>query len=118
MRKTAFVRKWLLPLIIGLGYWGLDGTQPCLAAITNVNVIDFSFSPSRVKINVNDQVKWTWTGNSHSTTSDGGLWDSGVHNNGFTFTNTFQTTGSFPYTCSVHSFMTGSVMVQSSNSTS
>src|SRR6266700_1046607 len=103
MRKPAFVPQLLLPLLIGRGYWG-GCARPCMAAITNVNIIDFGFSPSRVKINVNDQVKWTWTGSSpHSTTSDSGLWDSGVHDNGFAFTNTFQTTGSFPYSCSVHS---------------
>ncbi len=118
MRKPAFVRQLLLPLLIGLGYWG-GCARPCLAAITNVNIIDFAFSPARVKINVNDQVKWTWTGSSaHSTTSGSGLWDSDIHGNGFTFTHTFDTAGSFPYSCSVHSFMTGSVTVQGTNSTS
>src|SRR5436190_2016264 len=85
------------------------------AAQTNVSVVDFAFSPSTVTINVNDSVKWVWAGNNHSTTSSSTprLWDSGLHNSGFTFTNVFSSTGNFPYFCSAHTFMTGSVTVQS-----
>src|SRR5258708_2507455 len=61
MKNKPFVRRLLLPLLFGLGYWGFDSARPCLAAVTNVNIIDFAFSPARVKINVNDQVRWTWT---------------------------------------------------------
>jgi plastocyanin len=85
---------------------------PATAAMTNVTVFSNGFNPTAVTINVNDSVKWTWTGNSHSTTSTGGLWDSGVHNSGFTFTNKFTSSGNFPYICTVHTFMTGSVTVQ------
>ena len=86
--------------------------------MVNVKIIDLAFSPTRVKININDQVKWTWTGGApHSTTSSGGLWDSGVHGTGFTFTNTFPNAGSFPYMCSVHPVMAGYVTVQAANVT-
>jgi plastocyanin len=86
------------------------------ATTANVSIGDFFFSPTSSKINVNDQVIWTWTGNiSHSTTSNGGLWDSGLHGNGFTFSRTFTTAGNFPYRCSLHASMTGSITVQSAN---
>jgi len=81
------------------------------AAMTNVSVVDFAFSPATVAIKPNDSVKWSWTGNNHSTTSTTGLWNSGVHNAGFIFTNTFANSGTFPYMCTVHTFMTGSVIV-------
>src|SRR5712671_1120054 len=90
------------------------------AFTTNVTVEDFDFSPPNVSIGVNDSVKWTSTGfNTHTATSTGaatGLWDSGPLGNGGTFTHTFTAGGSFPYLCSFHPFMTGSVDVSSPNS--
>jgi plastocyanin len=87
------------------------------AAQTNVTIYSQLyggyFSPPNVAINVNDSVRWVWNGNYHSTTSDATpipLWDSGVQNAGFTFTNVFTTSGNFPYSCSVHYFE-GSVNV-------
>src|SRR5689334_11808945 len=85
-----------------------------MAAITNVNIEPLAFNPDNVTINVNDQVSWTWVSDFHSTTSDNALWDSGVHNTGFTFTNTFGSAGTFPYTCTVH-FFTGTVNVIGGN---
>jgi plastocyanin len=81
------------------------------AAMTNVNIQTNAFDPPVVDISVNDQVKWTWKSNLHSTTSDDALWDSGVQNAGYVFTNTFTSAGSFPYTCVIHYF-TGTVMVE------
>jgi plastocyanin len=83
------------------------------------------FTPAITNIATGDQVIWTWDGSNHSTTSGtngaagddngvpGGLWNSGVNNAGHTFTNTFATSGTYSYYCSVHfSFgMTGAVIV-------
>ena len=86
-----------------------------LAASVNVNIEPSAFDPDNVTINVNDQVIWTWVSDSHSTTSDDGLWDSGIFDTGHMFTNTFTSAGSFPYFCIVHGF-TGSVNVQAGDS--
>src|SRR6266436_9567023 len=83
------------------------------ATTANVSIVNFAFSPPSVNINVNDSVKWTWAGSPHSTTSDTGLWESGVQGTGATFTHTFASAGSFPFHCSVHPFMTGTISVQS-----
>jgi len=103
----------LRELIIGtwLCAFGL-GAQ---AAQTNVTIGSNFFDPLNVSINVNDSVKWTWTGSFHSTTSNTGLWDSGIQNSGFTFTNVFTSAGSFPYHCSGHTFMQASVTVSRGN---
>ena len=76
------------------------------------------FSPASQTISVGDTVHWVWGGSGHSTTSGNpctadGLWDSGVHNAGFTFDVTFPSAGTFNYFCSVHcSFgMTGTIIV-------
>src|SRR5579859_7729715 len=92
-------------------------SPPVLASnIANVNIGDFFFSPTAVTINVNDQVKWTWIGSAeHTSTSDTGLWDSGVNGNGATFVNTFTAAGKFPFHCEIHPFMMGAITVQAAN---
>src|ERR1041385_4326026 len=84
---------------------------PTFAGQTAVTVNGFSFDPSDVTVNVNDDVVWTWASSFHNTVSDDALWDSGVQNAGYVFTNTFTSAGSFPYRCTIHQF-TGNVTVQ------
>src|SRR3954470_23805683 len=83
------------------------------------------FSPSSVTIHPGDQVKWTWASSGHSTTSGSpgqpnGIWDSGLHNQGATFTHTFNSAGTFPYYCIPHGgccMMVGTVMVVNASPT-
>lgn len=86
---------------------------PTSAATVGVSVNDNFFSDSSVTINVGDTVQWTWAGsNMHSTTSNTGLWDSGIKSSG-TFSQSFNAVGTFGYFCQVHGAqgMTGTVMV-------
>jgi len=77
------------------------------------------FTPQNVTIHVGDTVQWTWAASGHSSTSGtpgnpDGLWDSGVQNSGFVFSQTFTTAGTFNYFCSPHGVccgMIGSVVV-------
>src|SRR5438132_13082838 len=76
------------------------------------------FMPASVTIHPGDTVQWTWSSSGHSTTSGNpctpnGLWDSGIQNQGHTFSHTFNTVGSFPYFCVPHCDfgMTGMVTV-------
>ena len=113
-------RRWLVRvLLLGMTSWSFTCALPSSAVtITNVNVADNFFSPASVTIAVNDKVKWTWTGfNTHSSTSDTALWDSGSHGIGFRFTNTFTTAGSFPYHCTTvgHESQIGTVTVLGPN---
>jgi len=79
----------------------------------------FFFFPSSVTIQPGDTVQWTWSAGGHSSTSGtpglpNGLWDSGILNQGATFSHTFPSAGSFPYFCSPHGAccgMVGSVTV-------
>ena len=100
--------------IFCLGFLTLLAHSVSFAASKNVNIEPDAFNPDNVTINVNDQVVWTWVSDFHSTTSDTGLWDSGVFSTGHTFTNTFSSAGAFPYFCVVHGF-TGNVNVQAGN---
>jgi plastocyanin len=84
------------------------------AATTPVTVGDDYFSPSAATINVNDSIKWTWSGSrNHTCTSYSGLWDTGTQGSGYTFTRAFTSAGSFPYHCTIHAPMTGSITVKS-----
>src|ERR1700704_4058823 len=99
LRITSWIRK-----TICLGFLTHLIPFVTLAAITNVDIHPSNFNPDNVTINVNDKVVWTWVSNFHSTTSDTALWDSGVFNSGHTFSYTFTSAGSYPYSCVVHGF--------------
>jgi plastocyanin len=74
---------------------------------------NFAFLPSTLVITAgttvtvtnHDTVAHTWTSNGH-------LFDSGDIPPGGTFSFTFTTPGTYSYHCSIHSFMTGTVVVQ------
>ena len=112
MKSKLSRRSLWLPLLLALIYSAFGSAGTLFAAVAQVNIVDFAFSPASTTINVNDQVTWTWMGSApHSTTSDSGLWDSGINSTGFTFTQTFDNAGNFPYHCTVHSFMTAAITV-------
>jgi len=72
-----------------------------------------AYSPNPVAIAVGGAV--TWTNNdtvTHTSTADGGTWNSGSIAPGGTFTRTFTTAGTFAYHCSIHPGMVGTVTVQ------
>jgi FtsP/CotA-like multicopper oxidase with cupredoxin domain/plastocyanin len=60
------------------------------------------FNPDPVNIKAGDTVQWVWDADDHSTTSDTMIWNSGVHNKGFTFSQPFPNPGTFPYYCLEH----------------
>src|SRR5580698_3546567 len=119
-------------LVAAVSFFSIFATH---AATTNVLTgigLNEHFSPTNVTISVNDSVIWVWGGAPHSTTSgtggvtndDNGVpsgnWDSGViGTTPHSFTNTFTSTGTFPYFCRVHFTigMTGQVFVVSSGPT-
>ena len=109
MIDLHFRGRPFLGLLFGVVGWTL-GCWPLKGATVGVN-IGSGFSPSTVTINVNDTVQWTWVTYYHSTTSTGGLWDSGVHNPPYSYSHTFTSNGMYPYECTYHGF-TGSVTVQ------
>ena len=109
--------------VLGIGL--LLALGPSLASATTFTVRvgegGNRFSPVSVTIEAGDTVQWTWSAGGHTTTSGSpgspdGIWDSGIRNNGATFSHTFDTAGSFPYFCGPHGSccgMTGTVNVSS-----
>jgi plastocyanin len=82
----------------------------------SVAIKDFEFTPETVTISLGGTVTWTNDGPSlHTVTADDGSFDSGDLSATQTFSHTFQTAGTFTYICSIHPFMTATVIVQSGN---
>jgi plastocyanin len=72
-----------------------------------------SFVPNPVTVTMGSTV--TWTNNDtigHNTISDSGVWTSPLIPAGGTFAFTFQSKGTFPYKCTLHQGMVGTVVVQ------
>ena len=72
-----------------------------------------AYAPNPVTVPVGGTVTWT-NGDTitHTSTGDGGTWDSGNIAPGATFSRTFSTAGSFRYHCTIHPGMVGTVNVQ------
>jgi plastocyanin len=78
-----------------------------------IKIVNFAFKPATVNIAKGTKVIWknTTTTTSHTSTSDTGVWDSGVIAPGGKFAFKFTTDGTFTYHCSIHTFMTGTINV-------
>ena len=107
-KKSLFAAATMVLLWLAFPFYSFGATA-------NVAISSFAFTPPASTINAGDQVTWTWNGTSHSTTSDTSLWNSGVRSSG-TFSQTFNSPGTFPYHCSLHSFMTASITVNAAAS--
>ena len=86
------------------------------AGSTVVAIRNFSFQPATIRVGAGTTVTWVnceaETGEAHTSTSDSGVWSSDFLSPGTTFSHTFDQTGSFPYHCEPHPFMTGTVVVE------
>jgi amicyanin len=79
-----------------------------------VNIAQFAFSPASLSVKVGTTV--TWTNNDsepHTVTStnNSGPLKSPAMKSGDTYTFTFTTAGTFDYLCTIHPFMTATVVV-------
>lgn len=111
----------LLPALLAAACGGggptssAGGGTPAAPSVVTVGIQDFSFSPSTITIRAGSTVEWANNGPSaHTTTSDGGLWDSGTlrapsggdayggETAGGSFRFTFSTPGTYTYHCEIH----------------
>ncbi len=109
--------------MLGIGLLLILGPSPASATTFTVTVGNGGvfFTPSSITIQPGDTIQWTWSSSVHSSTSGSpgspnGIWDSGILNQGATFSHTFNNAGSFPYYCTPHGGccgMIGTVTVSS-----
>ncbi len=93
----------------------LSMIAPIASADQTVNVgPGFSFSPADVTIFPGETITWFFAGFPHSSTSDSAtgpeVWNSGIVATGSTFAHQFNTIGTYPYYCIVHSSPGGTMM--------
>ncbi len=74
-----------------------------------------SYNPNPVEVKVGETVTWTNDDSViHTATSIDGTFDSGIMRNGQSFSYTFDTAGEYPYYCTLHPNMVGTVVVTES----
>jgi len=78
----------------------------------SVKVRNYAFAPVKVTVEVGETVTWKFVQGTHTTTGTSSeSWNSGNKADG-SFSHTFNSVGTFPYVCNLHSFMTGTVVVE------
>ena len=112
------IRLLLAIAISGLAFFGpvpaAEAQQRVLVLEENPNdAATWRFEPADITVPVGTTVVWEWQAeDKHSVTADDGSFDSGVkQGRGTTWAHRFDSPGEFPYTCTPHPFMIGSVKV-------
>ena len=97
----------------GSGTSGTTTTAAGGAGGGQVVMKSFAFDPASVTVKVGESV--TWTNNdsaTHTVVADNGEFTSSDIAPGAAFTQKFDTAGTYPYHCSIHPSMKGTVVVQ------
>ena len=83
------------------------------ASGNNVSIVNFAFTPETRTVSVGTTV--TWTNNdsvTHHVASDTGVFDSGDMSQNAAYSFTFSNAGTFPYHCTIHTYMKGTIIVK------
>jgi len=81
--------------------------------VVHVSISNFSFQPAKLEVSPGTRIVWTNKDNTaHTVTSDKGIWASGALNPGTPFVRVFGKGSTFPYHCSIHPFMHGTIVVK------
>lgn len=81
-------------------------------ATNKVTIQNFAFSPESVTVPVGTTVTWTNADSeAHTVTAKDNTFHSPTMDTGATFQYTFTKPGTYPYLCTIHPFMLGTVVV-------
>ncbi len=81
--------------------------------VVRLTIHNFAFQPARLVVSPGTRLVWTnQDSDPHTVDSTKGVWSSEALDTGNTFARVFSKTGSFPYYCSIHPFMHGTIIVQ------
>ena len=117
IRKTVwivglFTAVMVATLLLSAGSPGSSAKAP-EPATAEVKVDNFSFGPATLTVTVGTTVSWTNRDDiPHTIVSTEKVFKSKVLDTDEKFSYTFTKAGSYPYFCSIHPKMTGSVVVQ------
>jgi len=124
MNKTVIVVVIVL-VLLGVGYYLMKGSYapsrvptaspqtsaPAAASPDTVNISGFAFSPSTLTVKAGTTVTWTnqdSVGHNIKATA----FNSQILQKGDNFTFTFNTKGTFLYSCGIHPTMVGTIIVE------
>ena len=101
--------------MIGLVAVAIATASPAWAAETKVKIDNFTFNPQQITVKAGDTVTWVNHDDiPHTVTSKTKLFKSKALDTDDKFSFTFATPGTYPYFCSLHPMMTGSIVVEAS----
>ena len=104
---------------------GMPTAQPTSAAaatgavvalhqgVVRVSIHNFAFGPARLVVSPGTRIVWTnKDSDPHTVDSTKGVWTSEALDTDSQFARVFTNTGTFPYYCSIHPFMHGTIVVK------
>ena len=78
-----------------------------------VLIDQFAFSPEVIKVKAGTEIIWKNNeSTAHTVTAEDGSFDSGTLTQGAEFRKKFMKPGTYSYSCEMHSFMSGKVVVE------
>lgn len=127
MKKSIFLRN-RFSISVGLLLLIISITNSCTKDTTDTTTSNSSkgsgpganevwiqsmaFNPGNITVPVGTKITWTnKDAVTHNVTSTTNAFSSGSLVNGAAYSYTFSTAGTFPYTCTIHPSMTGTVTV-------
>lgn len=104
----------IVVLLVSVGSPGVAAKTPQAAPATvEVKIDNFSFGPAELKVTAGTTVTWTNHDDiPHTVVSTDKVFKSKVLDTDEKFTYTFDKAGTYPYFCSIHPKMTGTVVVE------
>jgi plastocyanin len=121
MNHPTLFRTTRLLLTVAVSGIAFLGPVPEAQAATVVGIVEndpdnaasWGYEPADITVPAGTVVVWEWRGrDKHSATADNGAFDSGVKQGvGQKWEFTFSTPGQYPYSCTPHPFMVGTVTV-------
>lgn len=112
-------RKWVLAVsslvvaVLLLASYRALIPRPVEAATVDVNIDNFSFAPTSLRVRVGTQITWTNRDDiPHTVVEEGKTFKSRVLDTDEKFTFTPTKAGTYNYYCSIHPKMTAKLVVQ------
>jgi plastocyanin len=92
----------------------MPGPATAVSIVTGASTLTTTaYAPNPVNVAVGATVRWMNNDTTtHTSTANGGAWSSGAIAPGGSFSMTFQSAGAYPYRCTIHPNMVGTVNVQ------
>lgn len=81
--------------------------------LVRVTISNYTFKPARLVVSPGTKIVWTnLDGDPHTVSSTKGIFASDALDTNSHYAHVFKQTGTFPYICSIHPFMHGTVIVK------